>query len=462
VASGLALLGIQAALGLYLYSLARSPVARGVTLNGYGPISVSDVNDLQRALTTMSRTFGQRPFFLHLAGDQTVVTHADIGVTIDLDATRRGLMHVGHGDGFLENYVTLARARLSGVAVDPVVRLDRERATSFLRQLKSRIDRVPKGVFLDLERGKVRPGVAGIRLSVLGSLARLDLAIAAGATGAELEAAIQQPKHESKYSNLDISTVLGYFETTYSLADKDKDRAHNLRVGASILDGFILGPKEQLSFNAIVGPRDQSQGYRTAPVISQGELVDGMAGGSCQISSTLFAAAFFSGLELVNSKPHTIPSGYMKLALDAAVAYPDTDLVLGNPYSFPVVVHFRVSGGKVRAEIRGSKRPWRRVTFQRQITSVARFATIERRDDKAPKGTRLIAQRGVPGFRLIRRRLFYLEGQKKPARVEERQMRYPPTTEIVAVGIGPGGAGWKAPPIKPPYPPVPPTFELSQ
>ena len=86
------------------------------------------------------------------------------------------------------------------------------------------------------------------------------------------------------------------------------------------------------------------------------DIVDGLAGGTCQISGTLHGAAFFAGLEVVERSPHSRPSWYIKLGLDATVVYPTTDLKLRNPYDFPVDVHAIIDKGTLVFELRGRGR----------------------------------------------------------------------------------------------------------
>src|SRR5439155_19211844 len=105
--------------------------------------------------------------------------------------------------------------------------------------------------------------------------------------------------------DIDISTVLGNWETRYSANAIDSDRTYNLKVGADHLNGHILKPHEVFSFNAVVGDRTEKEGYRVAPVIQGGELIDALAGGRCQIAPPLRAAPLFAGLELVSAPPHS-------------------------------------------------------------------------------------------------------------------------------------------------------------
>jgi hypothetical protein len=174
-----------------------------------------------------------------------------------------------------------------------------------------------------------------------------------------------------------------------------------------------------------------------APVIAQGELVDGIGGGTCQIAGTLHGAAFFSGLDVVERHPHTRPSFYIKMGLDATVVYPTITLRMRNSFDHPIVLHETVRDGVVRAEVLGPKRT-RTVTFVRKIDDVLPFAEIERPDPKLPKGVRVLAQRGIPGFRIHRYRVV----RDGPFAVRERwNDSYPPTNQIVRVGVADGNDG---------------------
>src|SRR5690606_26482606 len=165
---------------------------------------------------------------------------------------------------------------------------------------------------------------------------------------------------------LDVGVVLGSFSTPYSMDGDYGDRTANLKVGAAALDGHVLMPGERFSFNEVVGDRGVESGYRYAPGITGGQLVDVVGGGICQIASTVFGASFFAGLDIVHARPHSRPSGYVDMGLDATVVWDSIDLVLANPYEFPVVIHMTVSQGQVRAEILGPQRPYQ-IAFERTL-----------------------------------------------------------------------------------------------
>jgi VanW like protein/G5 domain len=226
--------------------------------------------------------------------------------------------------------------------------------------------------------------------------------------------------------------ILGYFETRYDRSARFQARSYNLRLAASKLDGQVLLPGEVFDFNETVGPRDETNGYKVAKVIAEGELVDGIGGGTCQISGTLHGAAFFAGLDIVERYPHTRPSGYIKMGMDATVVYPTINFRIRNSFPFPIVLHESVKNGVVRAEILGQKRT-RTVTLIRRIDSALPYEEVERPDKDLPNGLRVLGQRGVPGFKLRRYRIIR-EGENA---VRERwDDTYPPTSQIVRVGAG--------------------------
>jgi vancomycin resistance protein YoaR len=314
----------------------------------------------------------------------------------------------------------------------PVV-LDEGRAIAALLGVKDDLDRAPSDARLDLSRRIVVPEEAGRRIDLYATLARLDDALARGLPEVEaVSTDLPAARTAASVGDVSIDAVLGFFETKYTPDKKHADRTYNLRLAASKLDGHVVMPGETFDFNEVVGPRSEANGYRVAPVIASGELVDGIGGGTCQIAGTLHGAAFFAGLDIVERRPHTRPSFYIKMGMDATVVYPTITLRLRNPFPHPVVLHETVADGVVRAEILGPART-RDVTFVRKIDEVVPFAERETPDPKIAAGKRVLAQRGIPGFKVTRYRIV----RDGVAAVREHDSDvYPPTAQIWRVGTG--------------------------
>ena len=315
----------------------------------------------------------------------------------------------------------------------PIV-IDAAAAAEKLLELKGELDAAAQDAYVDLEKKVLVPEKVGHWLDVYGTIARIDAAFRRGEDTVDAAVEIIEPRLKaSQLGNVQFDQVLGYFETRYSQGEKSRERTYNLRLAASKLDGAVVMPGQIFDFNGTVGPRDEAHGYRVAPVIAQGELVDGLGGGTCQISGTLHGAAFFAGLDIVERYPHSRPSYYIKLGLDATVVYPTINFRFRNPFDFPIVLHETVANGVVRAEILGPKRKLT-VTYFRRIDEVTPFEVMERPTPKLPEGTRVLAQRGIPGFKTTSSRVV----RDGAYAVREKWVdSYPPTQQIINVGTGP-------------------------
>jgi vancomycin resistance protein YoaR len=331
------------------------------------------------------------------------------------------------------------REAAPGGAIDlPLpLHVNNARALQTLFALKDEYDRPAVDARLDLEKRSIIPSSDGLLLDVDASLRAIMQAVSQGATRATLVFEQLPPaRRTEQLEGVRFDHVLASFETTYDRAERAQARTYNLRLAASRLDGSVLLPGEVFDFNRVVGPRDEASGYKVATVIAEGELVDGIGGGTCQVSGTLHGAAFLAGLEIVERSPHTRPSSYIKLGLDATVVYPTINYRFSNPFAFPIVLHEVVKDGLVRAEILGPE-SGQTVTLIRRIKEALPYEQVERDEPRLARGKTALIQRGVPGFKL---RMYRILRHGPHARRQRWDMTYPATTQVIAKGTGTGTA----------------------
>jgi vancomycin resistance protein YoaR len=127
-----------------------------------------------------------------------------------------------------------------------------------------------------------------------------------------------------------ITGLVGAYETTYG---GEANRLHNVRLVASLIDGKLIAPGSTFSFNGTTGERGEEKGFREAPVIINGELQTGIGGGVCQVSTTVFNAAYEAGLPITERTNHALYISHYPQGRDATVNYPDTDLKFRNDTS---------------------------------------------------------------------------------------------------------------------------------
>lgn len=130
--------------------------------------------------------------------------------------------------------------------------------------------------------------------------------------------------------------VKGKFSTAFYTSSNE--RAHNITLAAKKIDGYVILPGETFSFNEVVGKRTSKNGFKDAKVILNGEFTDGVGGGTCQVSTTLYNCALLSDMQIITVNQHSLPVSYVAPSFDAMVS--DTaDLKFTNTSDFPVTVH---------------------------------------------------------------------------------------------------------------------------
>ena len=139
--------------------------------------------------------------------------------------------------------------------------------------------------------------------------------------------------------------------TTY-FNPKEWGRCENIRIAASLLDGITVQAGGEFSFNKTVGERTKAAGFQQAKIIVNGEYVEGVGGGVCQVSTTLYNAVLKAGIEVTEFHPHSLAVGYIAPSRDAMVST-NSDLCFFNPYPFSVRLCFSVLEGGIKVSVLG-------------------------------------------------------------------------------------------------------------
>lgn len=126
---------------------------------------------------------------------------------------------------------------------------------------------------------------------------------------------------------------------TTSLAGSSRNRINNVQVASSRLNGLTVAPGQAVSISTAILPRTAANGYKMAGVYSGGKTVQGMGGGICQVSSTVYNAVMNAGLTVTTRSPHSMPVHYLPLGQDAAISAGSKDMVFVNNYDTPITIY---------------------------------------------------------------------------------------------------------------------------
>lgn len=178
--------------------------------------------------------------------------------------------------------------------------------------------------------------------------------------------------------------------TTY-FDSSNHTRSSNIALACSKINGYVLPAGETFSFNGVVGPRTAANGFKPAKIISGGQFVEGVGGGVCQVSTTLYNAVLLSGLDVTEYHPHSLRVSYVAPSRDAMVSGTYFDLKFKNTRRTPVYVRMNASEGAVTCSVYGLSDGVKR-TFVSRTTG-----TIPQPDDIVEEGEEGIVSRGCGG-----------------------------------------------------------------
>ncbi len=176
-------------------------------------------------------------------------------------------------------------------------------------------------------------------------------------------------------------------------------RSYNIELAASKINGIVIDKDDTFSFNNVVGERTQKTGFQKANVYFGEEIVEGVGGGICQVSTTLYNAILFSDLEVLNRVNHSMTVGYVPFGQDAAVAYGALDFKFKNNTGWPIKIIAKTDKGSISFDIIGNnEHPMKRVEIINNTLKTVPFLTEYIDSNSLYKGEKKVNQKGVNGY----------------------------------------------------------------
>ncbi len=225
--------------------------------------------------------------------------------------------------------------------------------------------------------------------------------------------------------------IIGTYSTDYSTSSAN--RKENIRLASEKINGLILNPGEEFSFNGVVGPRTASNGYKIAQVYVGSKTVDGIGGGICQVSSTLYNTAVLADLEIVYRTNHSKPVSYIPLGRDATVSYGTIDFIFKNNKETPVKIETIADGSKLTINIYGRKKYLKDISIETVITGSRAFSVTEIEDDTMYEGERVTEEKGSNGI-ITQSYKIVKENGEIISRTNLAKSSYSPISQVDRVG----------------------------
>lgn len=288
----------------------------------------------------------------------------NIKAKLDLERGLQEAMDLGKNKGFFNNFYERYLLKTQGKNIKVHLIVDKQALEMFVSQLAEKIDKEP----LDAQI------IVGADNSIYVMGEKHGQKLNQGQTCQKIEQTIlEKNKHlflpvqlwaadvtAKKIHDRGIKSLLATSITHFS--PTKENRVYNISVAAKAIDDLMLKPGATFSFNKIVGPRSQEAGYKTAGVIINNEMVEGIGGGVCQVSSTLYNAVLQADLEIVERVNHSTPVAYLPLGQDATVAYDYLDFKFKNNTANYIFIKAQASNNSIMIRIFGADEPKKQVS----------------------------------------------------------------------------------------------------
>ncbi|OPZ74839.1 MAG: Vancomycin B-type resistance protein VanW [Firmicutes bacterium ADurb.Bin456] len=359
----------------------------------------------------------------------------ETGFELDEEAIMDAALSAGRHGSLYKRWMERKRFNKTGLPLLPVIAFDRERLAGRVNELCAGILVQPRDASFSIDRNDlvtVIPGKNGVGVDF--DLLEKDLVsvLSSEQPVVTLVTVNQAPERTTAFlESMNVKGLLGGYTTKFDPAKTS--RTYNVSVAAQALDKMLILPGHEVSFNKVVGPRSSEAGYKNAPVIVNNEFVDGLGGGVCQVSTTLYNAVLLANLGIVKRSSHSLPVSYVPIGRDATVVYDTVDLTFRNNTDSYLYLKTSVTGGMLTIKIYGNTSYKRDVTVNTWITEEIEPQVIYETDPNLPLGEEVVKQEGSKGFKTAAERVV-----KKNGVVEKREAipssNYSPVNKIIAVG----------------------------
>lgn len=393
-------IGVGGGLLFGFLSLQEGVFCTGVSINN---VAVGNMS-VEQALITLQKKYPEEKFSNILLSYQEknwLLKPQEINLRYDWQAVMAEAFLIGRQGSFLDKFKERYAVKKNGYNVPLAYKYDQEKLSSYLKEISQEVEVKPIEAQLlikDDNTIEIKPEVVGLQLNLAKALNMFKAVIKTEHWDIALPVEEEKPKVTEKIlQERGIRTLLGSSASIYSM--RNSNRAYNIQIAARAIDGIMLAPGEVFSFNKIVGARSQEAGYKTAGVIVNNQVVDGLGGGVCQVSSTLYNAVLLSNLQIVERTSHSRPVSYYPLGLDATVAYNYLDFKFKNNTPYYVIIKASSGNGRVAIRLFGHTAP-PAVSLSNQIVNNISPTSKTVKDASLPSGHTVVEKRALNGYRV--------------------------------------------------------------
>lgn len=313
-------------------------------------------------------------------------------------------------------------------------------------QIHQEVYKEPKDAYYTENPFKIYPHEDGIDFSI--SLEDARKLVTEDKTEYSIPLKYTSPKVTTNQIGTEaFPNLLSTFSTKYDI--NNRNRTTNLELASNKINGCVLLPGEEFSYNKVVGERTIAAGYKEAAIYSGGEVVDGLGGGICQISTTLYNVVVQANLDVTQRSNHQFITSYAGAGKDATVVYGAIDFKFVNTRKYPIKIVSSVKSGIAQMQIFGVKEDVEYdIKIETEVINTIPFSTKYVEDPTLDAGVERVKQYGAQGCKSIAYKVCRLNGAVVSKTVLSTDT-YSAMTKIIRRGTKGANTVEKTEPVKP-------------
>ena len=411
----------------------------GISLGGYslldGTNLVKEAADQRLNQNAITLTYGEK---------QWTLTPSMLGATMDVDTQLARAWNFGHTGNFFQRRAQEDSLKSHEAVFNSELKYDTALLDQFVASIKAEIDKPPVNATVTIKTGEtleISESSDGLMLDGEALKEALTKVIVEG-SAPQIQLVAQVAKPAVSKSDLENGTQLIGTCTT-STKGSTRNRVNNIHNALKKFNGFVVYPGETISFNKVVGKRTVENGFKEAPEFAGTTVQQGIGGGVCQASTTLYNALLKAGMTVEQRYQHTMVVGYIYSSLDATVSDNGKDLVFTNNRDCAIYIFTSVDVEHAKVRIYGKPTEYKIVLESEILQDKIASTTIKTKKDTSGKHAyytdeKVLASEGKLGRRSRAFICYYDRNTGELAgdgRVELHEDYYYPSPQVYWVGI---------------------------
>lgn len=392
------------------------------------------------ALESYEEKLGNQTISLGIGEDVVEASLSSFGITYSNEEVVDEALGIGRTGNIVKRYKDQKDLQHSGKVFSLNWEANEALVRSFVEENCTKYDREAQNASLTRTNGKFEfvAGTQGLVLDVDASVRVIMdyLQNSFSADGAdeviELKTKVTEPEGSAEQLAY-VQDLLGSFTTSFSTSNSN--RSKNVSSGAAHINGTVLYPGEQFSAYETVAPFTEENGYAMAGSYLNGEVVDSMGGGICQVSTTLYNAVLRAELDVTERSPHSMIVHYVELSEDAAIAGTYKDFKFVNSTDYPIYIEgYTTSDKKITFNIYGkeTRDSNRSISFESVKVSETPAATVLTENAGLPLGSKSVSN-GSTGYAAELYKIVKVNGVETD-RIKINKSTYKGSNRVVTYG----------------------------